>query len=189
MLILTTLAFIALIPSIVSGAPLAAASPSQMSVSHDLSDQKVSVEAVNDHPSSTTGINKFPFDNKGRPHNGDIRAAVDNLAQQTLRTSLEESSETRNTTYTIIIQTGDKVGAGTDANVFVQFGEAQGNYLEWSLPHVHYSRDSIDTFWEDSTVFMDEICFLVLGLEKSHFHASWYAPCLRCDTHTHSNAT
>jgi hypothetical protein len=207
MLILTTSALMALIPSIVSGAP-AAASPSQLAASDDLSGlslnspstpqtsdsfdfsdpNKASIDSaddeddfmLNDSPTATAN-NKIkstaPFGKKATPttDDEDFFAALGKDSDSKALGALG-SKKLSDTTYTVIIKTGDKFGSGTDAHVFVQLGDAQGNSVNSFLSsHGHFSRKKVDAFKITSSKFLDEVCSLVIGHDNSHFYAPWYA--------------
>jgi hypothetical protein len=83
------------------------------------------------------------------------------------------------TTYTVIIKTGDRFGSGTNSHVFVQFGDGQGNAVNSFLSsRGHFTRKKVDAFKIKSGVYLDEVCQMVVGHDNSHLYAPWYVTLL-----------
>lgn len=202
MLILTTSALMALIPSLVSGAP-AAASPSQLASTDDLSGLSLNSPSTpqtsepfdfSDPKSAATldDEDDFMFNDDSSdsasaadkikstaPFGKKATAPTSTISDEDFFASLGSKSvgskKLSDTTYTVIIKTGDKFGSGTGAHVFVQLGDAQGNTVNSFLSsRGHFSRKKVDAFKITSSKFLDEVCSLVIGHDNSHFYAPWY---------------
>ena len=76
--------------------------------------------------------------------------------------------------YTVIVKTGDRFGSGTNANVFLQFGDASGSHVNTFLSHHgHLNRKSVDAFTVKTTEKLDDICSIVIGHDNHGLFSDW----------------
>jgi hypothetical protein len=78
--------------------------------------------------------------------------------------------------FQIIIKTGNRIGSGTDARVFIQFGDGHGHQVNAFLNRRGWNDfmwRSVNTFTVKSQVAVMDVCQLVLGHDNSWAGADW----------------
>lgn len=78
--------------------------------------------------------------------------------------------------YNVIIKTGNKRYAGTDADVFVQFGDGHGRSVNAFLDRPYrndFERNALNQFTVNSVVTIPDICSLVIGHNRKHPGSDW----------------
>ncbi|KAL3524145.1 hypothetical protein ACH5RR_016979 [Cinchona calisaya] len=85
--------------------------------------------------------------------------------------------------YTLYVQTGGIIKAGTDSNISVTVGDSKGrsvwipNLKDWGLMgpnHDYYERGNLDIFTGRGPCISSPICRLNLTSDGSGDHHGWY---------------
>jgi hypothetical protein len=78
--------------------------------------------------------------------------------------------------FQVIIKTGNRIGSGTDARVFIQFGDGHGHQVNAFLNRRGWNDfmwRSVNSYTIKSQVAVADVCSLVLGHDNSWAGADW----------------
>jgi hypothetical protein len=78
--------------------------------------------------------------------------------------------------FQIIIKTGNRIGSGTDARVFIQFGDGHGHHVNAFLNRRGWNDfmwRSVNTFTVKSQVAVMDVCQMTLGHDNTWAGADW----------------
>ena len=79
--------------------------------------------------------------------------------------------------WNIIVKTGNRIGSGTDARVFIQFGDGMGHHVNTFLNRKgrnDFERKSVWGYNVVSSIYIPDVCSVVLSHDRSFMYSAWF---------------
>lgn len=96
---------------------------------------------------------------------------------------MQQEQDEKECVYSLYVKTGPIIKAGTDSNISLTLGDAEGGFVHlknlrfWGIMgagHDYYERDSLDIFSGRGPCIGTPVCRLVLSSDGSGSHHAWY---------------